>query len=177
MRGWTDRGRFTGFTSQHKCHFFFLADYAGLPDFFFKIVDCVAFLYKRLHIKTSTLCVATYIYTYSGDAPMNARWVFFFYVWSIHLLQTNTNQWSRWICRATFFCFGEVVGNCVHVLPLDLLATSHTLTKLTSFVFSKLPLMYMVYIWRPFVLPPSTFIQMFKSLECAVSIARLYFKC
>lgn len=41
----------------------------------FPIVDCAAFLYKSCTLKTSTLCVATYIYTYSGDAPMNARWV------------------------------------------------------------------------------------------------------
>lgn len=41
----------------------------------FPIVDCAAFLCKSCTLKTSTLCVATYIYTYSGDAPMNARWV------------------------------------------------------------------------------------------------------
>lgn len=39
------------------------------------------------------LFIATYIYTYSGDAPMDARW--------INLLcmdisqQTNTNQWPK----------------------------------------------------------------------------------
>lgn len=73
MKGWTDRGRFTGFAIKYK-YPLFPTDCARLPDFF-SIVDCVAFLYKSFTLKTSTLCVATYIYTYSGDAPMNARWV------------------------------------------------------------------------------------------------------
>lgn len=48
------------------------------------------------------LFIATYIYTYSGDAPMDARW--------INLLcmsisqQTNTNQWPKLASQHFFQC-------------------------------------------------------------------------
>lgn len=115
MKRWTDRGLFTGFAIKYKYQFF-PTDCAGLPDFF-SVVDCVAFLYKSCTIKTSTLFVATYIYTYSGDAPMNARWVQLLCMINTFI----TNQYKsmaslKMSTNSSFLCCNvEVVGNPLSV--------------------------------------------------------------
>lgn len=50
---------------------------------------CSPFFYN----KTNMLFIATYIYTYSGDAPMDARWINL--VCMSISEQTNTNQWPK----------------------------------------------------------------------------------
>lgn len=51
---------------------------------------------------------ATYIYTYSGDAPMNARWINLLCMIS---QQTNTNQWPECIIstKTIFIPFAPVM--------------------------------------------------------------------
>lgn len=72
MNGWIDRGRSTGIYKEFK------VSISGRLCRIAKILKtgCVAFFWKSYTLKTSTLCIATYIYTYSGDAPMDARWIY-----------------------------------------------------------------------------------------------------
>lgn len=99
-------------------------------------IDCVAFSKRATHLKTSTLCIATYIYTYSGDAPMDARWIYLLCM--IYTFITNQYKSMASVIISTNFsslcCNVEVVDGLQKMLNLFMFyhqTCSHTIIVLT----------------------------------------------
>lgn len=62
------------------------------------------------------LFIATYIYTYSGDAPMDARWINL--VCMSISEQTNTNQWPKLASQHFFQCNNPPIPPTPHPLAV-----------------------------------------------------------